>query len=82
MYDFDFGATNMLLNFDPEDNEFVHNVHPAGVGIGSDVWGFVNKYIDGSLLKSDYYSLVTTEKGMVTRSNIYCTQFLMSKAVA
>jgi len=65
LYDFDFGSTEMLLNFDEKDKDFVENVYPHGVGIGSDVWGFVNKTYDGSRFIEEYYSLVTTEKGMI-----------------
>uniref|UniRef100_A0A6C0EHX4 Uncharacterized protein n=1 Tax=viral metagenome TaxID=1070528 RepID=A0A6C0EHX4_9ZZZZ len=65
LYDFDFGSTEMLLTIDEKDKDFVENVYPHGIGIGSDVWGFVNKTFDGERLIEEYYSLVTTEKGMV-----------------
>ena len=65
LYDFDFGSTEMLLKYDDEDKDFVENVYPHGFGIGSDVWGFINKSYDGNTLNKDYYSLVTTEKGMI-----------------
>lgn len=65
LYDFDFGSTEMLLKFDEKDKDFVENVYPHGVGIGSDVWGFVNKTFDGERLIDEYFSLVTTTKGMV-----------------
>ena len=55
----------MLLKFDEKDKDFIENVYPHGVGIGSDVWGFVNKTFDGENFIEEYFSLVTTEKGLV-----------------
>lgn len=65
IYDFDFGSTEMLLKYEESDKDFINNVYPHGIGIGSDVWGFVNKTFDGDRLITEHFSLVTTEKGLV-----------------
>lgn len=67
IYDFDIGATEMLLSYDEKDKQFINEVYPQGLGYGSDVWGFVCKYLNLSTFTvvTEYYSLETTTKGMI-----------------
>lgn len=66
-FDMDFGTTDLLLwNKGGESTQAMLKKTPLGVGVGSDVWGFVDTtYVSPGLMRNTYFSLQTTSKGMV-----------------